>query len=456
MGTHPRRARREVGGLTATLPRRTTPMTRPFRTVQGFTIDAAPSTDLDDAIWVTPIAGGGWRLLATIAAAGAAITADSVDEGPDRAALLQTLDSAEMDSALDLDALTTRVDSVLGRASYSPTPEPHWGLALDLYTHLTSPIRRYADLISQRQLVAFLRDEPLPHTQGDLQRVSDHLNRTLSDRQDLASARHADAANDAGRRALTSPLRILASLDATRFERVVKVAARSGQDCPSNLEQAVLARIGAGKLPVLCGAVILFETPTSGEAWARVRTTLVHQLATSAPGDATSILATATSLRYCPQVEREMREEGAAGPFTAVSRIYQGPGVRASVPMTANKKKLAAALADVALLASYRDIPLPDVVYGVVPPAQRRLVLRAGQNPVEALNELHCQEHRRPASFELETSPPREFICRCRVVLGGVEVVASGTGTSKSAARGAAARSVLDQLVAKGAIEQAP
>jgi len=34
----------------------------------------------------------------------------------------------------------------------------HWGLNTDLYTHITSPIRRYADLVNQRALKAILND----------------------------------------------------------------------------------------------------------------------------------------------------------------------------------------------------------------------------------------------------------------------------------------------------------
>jgi len=40
----------------------------------------------------------------------------------------------------------------LPKASYSDSPEGHFGLAFDLYTHFTSPIRRYPDLMVHRLL----------------------------------------------------------------------------------------------------------------------------------------------------------------------------------------------------------------------------------------------------------------------------------------------------------------
>ena len=45
------------------------------------------------------------------------------------------------------------------RSSTSLTPEPHFGLGFDVYVQVTSPIRRYADLLSHYQIHAHLRDD---------------------------------------------------------------------------------------------------------------------------------------------------------------------------------------------------------------------------------------------------------------------------------------------------------
>lgn len=54
-------------------------------------------------------------------------------------------------------------------ASLSTVPTPHWALKLDNYAQITSPLRRYIDLVLQRQLVADLRGNAVPHDLADLQ-----------------------------------------------------------------------------------------------------------------------------------------------------------------------------------------------------------------------------------------------------------------------------------------------
>lgn len=49
-------------------------------------------------------------------------------------------------------------------AALSLRPAPHWGLGLEAYAQVSSPLRRYADLVVQRQLRAALAGEPPVHS----------------------------------------------------------------------------------------------------------------------------------------------------------------------------------------------------------------------------------------------------------------------------------------------------
>ncbi len=54
------------------------------------------------------------------------------------------------------------------KSEVSTTPNRHASLGLDRYCQVTSPIRRYADLIAHFQLKAHLRGDPLPFSEADL------------------------------------------------------------------------------------------------------------------------------------------------------------------------------------------------------------------------------------------------------------------------------------------------
>ena len=67
----------------------------------------------------------------------------------------------------------------LRRAAYSPDPVGHYGLAKSDYTHFTSPIRRYADLIVHRAFAAMLPKRGLkPPRSGDLGSICQHISTT--------------------------------------------------------------------------------------------------------------------------------------------------------------------------------------------------------------------------------------------------------------------------------------
>lgn len=54
------------------------------------------------------------------------------------------------------------------RGDVSVHPGPHFGLGLQAYSQASSPIRRYSDLVIQRQLKAEYRGEPLPYDEAAL------------------------------------------------------------------------------------------------------------------------------------------------------------------------------------------------------------------------------------------------------------------------------------------------
>lgn len=92
------------------------------------------------------------------------------------AELIAEIDRLDAESRhADRDLLVSVVASSTARATYEPDPSAHTGLAAGAYTHFTSPIRRYADLVVHRQIRAALGEEAPPHAAEDLQALAGWL-----------------------------------------------------------------------------------------------------------------------------------------------------------------------------------------------------------------------------------------------------------------------------------------
>lgn len=86
----------------------------------------------------------------------------------DREALTSLLEHMEESSG----AVYLAVLRNLKHARYVAYPEAHFGLAFPLYTHFTSPIRRYPDLVIHRLLSALEDGAPTPSPKGTLENIA--------------------------------------------------------------------------------------------------------------------------------------------------------------------------------------------------------------------------------------------------------------------------------------------
>ena len=103
--------------------------------------------------------------------AGAAVAAHGQRSGlalPYRSQLPSTLPTAaELAPLAPGPVRHAALKRCLSRGSLGTTPAPHFSLGLEAYVQATSPIRRYSDLLVQRQLAAQLAGQP-PLTEAEL------------------------------------------------------------------------------------------------------------------------------------------------------------------------------------------------------------------------------------------------------------------------------------------------
>jgi ribonuclease R len=71
-------------------------------------------------------------------------------------------------------AVNTMLLRSLKRAVYSTEVKGHFGLALDHYTHFTSPIRRYPDLVVHRIINSLINGRRVPYDEESLEWIATH------------------------------------------------------------------------------------------------------------------------------------------------------------------------------------------------------------------------------------------------------------------------------------------
>ena len=79
--------------------------------------------------------------------------------------------------------LQRRMNLIMGRATVDPVVHGHHCLNLDAYAYFTSPIRRYPDLVNQRNLSSFIKNEPYAYSVDDLAEISEQYNTACEQRK---------------------------------------------------------------------------------------------------------------------------------------------------------------------------------------------------------------------------------------------------------------------------------
>lgn len=368
----------------------------------------------------------------------------------DPAELRDELDSisATGDSAA-FEMLRTRMRMVARAATYGPTVHGHHGLQLPVYTHATSPIRRYPDLITQRILLAAALGRPSPYPIEELRAVAEHVNEHV-ERERRAKTEYfkQKAAEETARQIETADF---ARLPYKQFARVLQFAIEHGE-LPAGLAEDTGRRFDARELQLReFASVYLYGSGGFEPLRERMNRHLARE-----PQQAQSIVNVYLQDRLGGPISNDtdilwtVRDEpGYEGPlFSAQVAIrYQGEQVESPKRMQRNKKdaRNQAALALVARLAG-----LPDLSGDVTPSKSRgegprKLLVDAGVNPAEAVQIYAARGAIERLTWDFQVDGPsheRTFTCRAEGWMRhtGEHVTAEGTGPTKQASKTAASQ----------------
>ncbi len=217
----------------------------------------------------------------------------------------------------------------------------HYGLRLSAYTHVTSPLRRVADLINQRIIFAHLDHSPAPYTGDQLAALGADLNRRTRAAREAKKNhfKHADH-----RIVAEQATADLTALDSRRFHKVLKAEAAA----PLRVELAAeLARRVDADLMTSPDVAVLIDA--ADPTWLPIQFRVLDTLADTHPEMGPSVASVWRQTHPDqPPPELETRRNGAAhNPLFAARATHlgvRGPWATAAAKKPAEQAALWAAL----------------------------------------------------------------------------------------------------------------
>ncbi|AWK76663.1 exoribonuclease II (plasmid) [Rhodococcus oxybenzonivorans] len=214
--------------------------------------------------------------------------------------------------------LRGRLLSTLRAATYDPTVHGHYGLRLSAYSHVTSPLRRVADLINQRIIFAHLDSSPAPYTADQLAALGADLNRRTRAAREAKKNhfKHADQ-----RIVAEQATADLTALDSRRFHKVLK--AEAAGSLRAQLAAELARRVDADLMTAPDVAVLI---DAADPTWLPIQLRVLDTLADTHPEMGPSVASVWRQTHPDqPPTDLEIRRNGAAhNPLFAARATHLG------------------------------------------------------------------------------------------------------------------------------------
>jgi len=346
------------------------------------------------------------------------------------------------------------------RAQYQVTPGRHEGLALAVYTHFTSPIRRYVDVINHRLLKAAITGESVPYTTEQLEAIAAQLTAQQRVIKEKRQGRLREQAHSQ-RTALLEPTQLpqVGNLAPSEFSKVLKTAVKQGQ--LETLQPHILQRLEADTLQPLDFYQVFVVVPTTA-----TNVTFKFQLLAAIADNPLMLQVVNLFIdNWKPGTKVEYREQGEMNAWAALC-VVTSEGAEQCPPQwsVARSKSVARLQSAQQWLQSwlYEELTTPDQAQssndaieffqdGAVEPlattaitASPPAVMAVVEDKTDYVTQLnlYAQQHAQPpTTYDFEGSGT-VWQCRCYFL----ELNGAGKGTSKKLAKSAAAKDLWGQL----------
>lgn len=367
----------------------------------------------------------------------------------------QLLEAEAANDSQAWELVRNRMRMVARAATYDATVSGHHGLQLPVYAHNTSPIRRFADLVNQRILLAATQGNASPYSPTDLHDIAEDINLRISEERARRTEHfRREAQRTTARNLADGDFSQLSEVD---FAKVVRAAAESTTAAPELITE-ITQRIRKGQLQLRELGAIYFSA--TDPAWQEARQLISQQLATD-PGRAISLVNMyAQSVLGGPldssHVKWEVQGVGDIHQprFEARLTLNVGDEHHVGPRRIERSKKEARNQAAFALARQLAGVSKETVDPG---PDSRSLTsnaaamepLDATLHPIQALTIYEQREHITDMTWEFSVEGPaheRLFTCTVSATINGEILEATGIATTKKAAKTAAAANLRSQV----------
>ena len=173
---------------------------------------------------------------------------------PDHVELKQSIEGLD---SLDLHQIETKINLVAERARTSPSLFGHYGLNVDAYCHVTSPLRRYADLVNQRIIVSQLDGTPVPYSHEQLVEISDEINLVADE---IINSKADFMKSNSLKRAVNAVNKErLSGVSKGDLYSFIKMCCQNGTEVPNDVLNELINRIDTGDASIMkCVGILVF------------------------------------------------------------------------------------------------------------------------------------------------------------------------------------------------------